>query len=299
MAHDVFIAHSYKDKVIGDTTCAWLERQGIRCWIAPRDIAAGVDWSTSIVEAVRASPIMVVIFSQHANTSSYLKREVNIALSARATIIPMRVEDVMPEGSLDFSLGTAHWLEAFNGPFEQHLVKLAKAIRDAMSLASERTASSAPLHAVPLPVPVISEAPLRVYDVFVSSKSEDYPHAIIAADYLRDHGLRIFLATQELPEMGNSAYFVAIDDALEASRHLLVVTSSAANLKSEWVAHEWQSFLAEKRSGRKTGNVVSLLCGQMTIGDLPYSLRQHEARHDNDLASLLKYFKAATTSRMR
>ena len=39
MAHDVFISHSSKDKPIADAICANLEGTGIRCWIAPRDIA--------------------------------------------------------------------------------------------------------------------------------------------------------------------------------------------------------------------------------------------------------------------
>jgi len=41
MSHDIFISYSSKDKPIADGICASLETAGIRCWIAPRDIAAG------------------------------------------------------------------------------------------------------------------------------------------------------------------------------------------------------------------------------------------------------------------
>jgi hypothetical protein len=36
MAHDVFISYSTKDKPIADAVCGTLERNGVRCWIAPR-----------------------------------------------------------------------------------------------------------------------------------------------------------------------------------------------------------------------------------------------------------------------
>ncbi len=130
------------------------------------------------------------------------------------------------------------------------------------------------------------------YDVFVSAKSEDYKYARKASQFLRQAGLRVFFSEQELPEMGNSDYFKAIDDALECSCHMLLVTSSRDYVNSEWVQKEWRTYLNEKLSGRKTGNLVTLLCGTMTIGDLPISLRQHEARNVDDLPGLLNYFKA-------
>ncbi len=133
------------------------------------------------------------------------------------------------------------------------------------------------------------------YDVFLSVKSQDYPHARVAEAFLRKAGLRVFFCEQELPEMGNSDYFDAIDNALEGARHMLVVTSSREHVMSQWVKKEWQTYLNEKLSGRKSGNLVTLLFGKMTIGDLPLSLRQHEARNGEDLASLLNYFRARGT----
>jgi hypothetical protein len=52
MAHDVFISHSTEDKAVADAVCAILEKNGVRCWIAPRDILPGADWSASIVDGI-------------------------------------------------------------------------------------------------------------------------------------------------------------------------------------------------------------------------------------------------------
>jgi TIR domain len=51
MAHDVFISYSTQDKPAADALCAILEKNGVRCWIAPRDIMPGSDWGGSIVGA--------------------------------------------------------------------------------------------------------------------------------------------------------------------------------------------------------------------------------------------------------
>ena len=64
MAHDVFISHSSKDKVYADAVCATLESYDIRCWVAPRDILPGSDYGSSIVEGLKASKVMILIFHQ-------------------------------------------------------------------------------------------------------------------------------------------------------------------------------------------------------------------------------------------
>jgi hypothetical protein len=42
---DVFLSYSSKDKTIADAAVATLESKGLRCWVAPRDITPGKEWS--------------------------------------------------------------------------------------------------------------------------------------------------------------------------------------------------------------------------------------------------------------
>ena len=129
MGHDVFVSHSAKDKPTADAVCAMLESQGIRCWVAPRDIIPGKDWGESIVEAIKGARVMVLVFSTHANNSQQIKREVERAVSKGIPIIPLRIEDVVPTASLEYFLSTPHWLDAFAPPLEKHLRFLAQIIR--------------------------------------------------------------------------------------------------------------------------------------------------------------------------
>jgi hypothetical protein len=100
----------------------------VRCWIAPRDLAAGADWGQAIIDAIAASRAFVLVFSSHANQSEQVKREVSFAVSQGKPILPLRIEDVQPSGAMLYYLGTVHWMDAMPGPAENHLSRLAATV---------------------------------------------------------------------------------------------------------------------------------------------------------------------------
>jgi hypothetical protein len=129
MAFDAFISYSTLDKPTADAACAMLESQGIRCWIAPRDIIPGSEYGAAIVDAIHQSRVLVLVFSSHANQSPQIGREVERAVNRGIPIVPLRIENITPTQSLEYFIGTVHWLDALNPPLEQHLARLAQAIQ--------------------------------------------------------------------------------------------------------------------------------------------------------------------------
>lgn len=124
MAHDVIISYSSKDKSIADAACARIEAARIRCWMAPRDIVPGQMYPEAISAAIEDARIMVVILSGHANASAHVMREVELAVSSGDVVVPFRVEDVQPSGSLHYLLMSTHWLDAIEPPMEESLDRL-------------------------------------------------------------------------------------------------------------------------------------------------------------------------------
>ncbi|MGD0187114.1 MAG: TIR domain-containing protein [Roseiarcus sp.] len=129
MAFDVFISYSSQDKPTADAACATLEGAGIRCWIAPRDILPGTDYGESIVNALENAKVFVLIFSNSANASAQIKREVERAVSKGIPIIPVRIEDVVPSKTLEYFISTPHWLDAFPPPREKYFAKLIESVQ--------------------------------------------------------------------------------------------------------------------------------------------------------------------------
>jgi DNA-directed RNA polymerase subunit RPC12/RpoP len=113
--HDVFISYSHEDKAVADAVCVAFEAKGIRCWIAPRDIAAGASWAATIIDALENARVMVLIYSSRSNLSPQVVREVGQAVSKGAVIAPFCIEDAPMSKEMDYFLGASHWFDAING----------------------------------------------------------------------------------------------------------------------------------------------------------------------------------------
>lgn len=95
----VFISYSTADQRIAEDIRAALEQHGILSWMAPYSIPAGSDYAEEIVNAIRACPVFLLLLSQHAFDSAYVKKELNVAVDARSAILPLRLDDCpLPNG---------------------------------------------------------------------------------------------------------------------------------------------------------------------------------------------------------
>jgi TIR domain len=126
---DVFISYPHQDKVTADAACAKLEAEGIRCWIAPRDIAPGADWEASILGAINNCSFVVLIFFNHTNHSDQLGREVKQAFDGGKFVVPFRIENVAPVESLQQHIRAENWVDAFTHPLDRHLKVLASVMK--------------------------------------------------------------------------------------------------------------------------------------------------------------------------
>jgi TolB-like protein/Flp pilus assembly protein TadD len=138
----VFISHSSKDKATADAICRQLESAGIKCWIAPRDIKAGSDWTEGIIQGIDSCRVFVLVFSESANASEHVRREVAKAFSLGLAVLPFRIENVVPHGSLAYFLGTVHWLDAITPPLDRHLSALTERVKQLVAN-DERSANLA------------------------------------------------------------------------------------------------------------------------------------------------------------
>jgi len=151
MAHDVFISHSAKDKTIADAVCATLESEGIRCWIAPRDVMPGMEWSKCIIDAIKHARVMVLVFTAQANASQQIRKEVERAVKHGVVVLPFRLENVDPDESLEYFIGNVHWLDALTTPLEAHLNHLARAIKVLLAPVVTPDERAEPRAATPIP----------------------------------------------------------------------------------------------------------------------------------------------------
>lgn len=108
------------------------------------------------------------------------------------------------------------------------------------------------------------------YDAFISCNSIDYAVAKEIYEFLTEQGFNVFYAQTSISEAGDTVYKKTIDAALDNATHFILVTTDVAHLESKWVDYEINMFQNEKLSGRKTGNIVTIVDPSITVGMLPY-----------------------------
>ncbi len=151
MPHDVFISYATEDKITADAVCFGMEKRGIRCWMAPRDILPSDNFDDAIIRAIDAARVMVVIFSSNIFQSQYVKSEVEYAFSRNLIIAPFRIEAITPEGGMKLYLGRKHWLDAMTPPLENHIQKLSSTILGMLAAPVPGSAEAVPTQPVPGP----------------------------------------------------------------------------------------------------------------------------------------------------
>ena len=118
-----------------------LEKSGIPCWVAPRNIMPGHDWADAILKAITSSKLMVLIFSRHTAQSPHVRREIERAVHHGVPIAPLRVEDVLPDGALEYFLSAQHWADLFPGPVQDHVRDVLGRIQELLGVEPQRTPS--------------------------------------------------------------------------------------------------------------------------------------------------------------
>jgi hypothetical protein len=137
MSKRIFVSYSSPDAEKANLIREALEDHDISCWIAPRDLSAGTQWGAGIVQAIQSCEAVVVLFSDAANRSPQVAREMELAVSNRKPLIPIRVADAMPTDDMQYFLGVSHWFNAYAMPMEAYLPDIVTAVKNV--LARERS----------------------------------------------------------------------------------------------------------------------------------------------------------------
>jgi len=124
----IFITHSNKDEAKASRIRDLLENEGIKCWMAPRDIPVGEEWAEAILNGIESASGMLLVFSSHSNDSPQVRREIERAIHKSIPIFPVRVEDVQPSRAMEYYISTHHWMDLFSDDLDSLCKKLAKTI---------------------------------------------------------------------------------------------------------------------------------------------------------------------------
>ena len=111
----VFVSYATADRKEALSVCKAIERRGTRCWISTRDVEPGENYQEAIVRSIRDARAMVLVFSEAANNSDEIKKELSLASRYHVPVMALRIEDVEPSDAFAYELSTRQWIDAFGG----------------------------------------------------------------------------------------------------------------------------------------------------------------------------------------
>jgi TolB-like protein/Flp pilus assembly protein TadD len=126
----VFVSYASQDATVAADLVEALERHGVVCWIAPRDVKAGAVYADAIVRAISDAEALVLLLSANSVASAHVGKEVERASSKRRPLIALRIDDAPLSPALEYFLGESHWVDARAGGMDAALTKLIAAIRE-------------------------------------------------------------------------------------------------------------------------------------------------------------------------
>jgi pimeloyl-ACP methyl ester carboxylesterase len=134
--HDVFISFAFPDKDAAGKIYTYFKRNGIDPFWC-EELAAGDDYPQLLGEAIRNSKAFLVVISNASDNSASVRKETTIAHNNKKSIIPVRIEDILPK-NLEYLVASSLFFDAFPQPIEQYLPKLAGGIKKIIGSKAEK-----------------------------------------------------------------------------------------------------------------------------------------------------------------
>ena len=111
----MFVSYATADRKQALAVCQAIERRGTDCWISCRNVSPGENYQEAIVQAIRNAPAIVLVFSDSANASEEIKKELSLASRFHVPVIALRLKNVTPSDAFAYELATRQWIDAFDG----------------------------------------------------------------------------------------------------------------------------------------------------------------------------------------
>jgi len=124
-----FISYASQDAAVANSLVEALERQGVRCWIAPRDVIPGSLYADGIVRAINGASAFVLVLSAHAVGSAHVGKEIERASSKRRPIIAIHIDSGQLTPAFEYFLSESQWIDLGSGGTDAAAAKLVEAFR--------------------------------------------------------------------------------------------------------------------------------------------------------------------------
>ncbi len=108
-----FISYSNKDSSYAQKIVNKIQKNAHSVWFAVESVTAGENYAREITQAIKSCDVLVLVFSENANGSIHIQRELDLAIKYNKKIYPLRIKNLEPNESMEYFLSTVQWYDLF------------------------------------------------------------------------------------------------------------------------------------------------------------------------------------------
>ena len=245
----VFLSYSSQDRALAEEIVSKMESRGISCWLAPRDIPLGSNYTYSIPAAIRESHYFMLLISESAQHSAHIIGDLHYAFDSKKTVIPLRIDQTPMPDSMSFLLSDVQ-IRDYTRARDAVIDNIVSFIKS-----SEPTAPEAETE-----LPKIEDT---VYHVFVSHSTANDEIAQSIVEHLENQNISCWIAPRDT--RSHTTYPAQITQAVRNCPVFLLLVSQKA-MESSHVEREI-SLAIDKNISRGYKYIIPLMLEDCVLTD--------------------------------
>jgi TPR repeat protein len=85
-------------------------------------------WPAAITDAIKNIELMLLVFSEAANSSPEVSKELTLASNHKRLVLPVRIENTAPSAELEYHLVNRHWLDVYGLETEAAIMSILESV---------------------------------------------------------------------------------------------------------------------------------------------------------------------------
>ena len=106
----LYVSYSQKDRSIVQRVCRSLTEKGVQLFVDYEQLAGG-DYAQELTKQIESAEAILFFYSENTENSTWVKHEIEFALSKRKSIVPVLLSESEESSWLHFNLGSFNWIK--------------------------------------------------------------------------------------------------------------------------------------------------------------------------------------------
>ena len=106
----IYVSYSQKDRIVVQKICHFLTEKGVQLFVDYEHLAGG-NYAQELTKQIESAEAILFFYSENTDNSTWVKHEIEFALSKRKSIVPVLLSESEESSWLHFNLGSFNWVK--------------------------------------------------------------------------------------------------------------------------------------------------------------------------------------------